>query len=66
MIYKGISEMVGPFRPATVFGTKTMPVELIRLGLAFQETRDGQALVLGADEISQLTPAAKFSRIGVK
>ena len=34
MIYRGISEMVGLFGPATLFGTKTLPVELIRQGLA--------------------------------
>jgi tetratricopeptide (TPR) repeat protein len=44
IIYMGNNEMVGPFGPATVFGAKAPPVELVRLGLALQETRVGQAL----------------------
>ena len=44
IIYMGNNEMVGPFGAATVFGAKAPPLALVRLGLALQETRLGQAL----------------------
>jgi tetratricopeptide (TPR) repeat protein len=44
IIYMGNNEMVGPFGAATVFGAKAPPLALVRLGLALQETRIGQAL----------------------
>lgn len=44
IIYMGNNEMVGPFGAATVFGAKAPPLALVRLGLALQEARIGQAL----------------------
>ena len=61
IIYMGNNEMVGPFGPATVFGAKAPPVELVRLGLALQETRVGQALAaLGRRLKSKSSGAASW------
>jgi tetratricopeptide (TPR) repeat protein len=45
IIYLGNNEMVGPFGAATVFGAKALPLEVVRLNLAIQQTRLGQLLV---------------------
>ena len=42
VIYMGNNEVVGPFGPGTVFGNQTMPLPLIRAGLALKATRIGQ------------------------
>lgn len=61
IIYMGNNEMVGPFGPATVFGAKAPPVELVRLGLALQETRVGRALAaLGRRLKSKSSGAASW------
>ena len=50
VIYMGNNEVVGPFGPGTVFGNKTMPLSMIRGGLALKATRTGQLFeaLLGA------------------
>jgi tetratricopeptide (TPR) repeat protein len=45
IIYMGNNEMVGPFGAVTVFGAQAPPLELVRLGLAIQQTRIGQLLM---------------------
>jgi Flp pilus assembly protein TadD len=45
IIYMGNNEMVGPFGAATVFGSKAPPLAFVRLNLALQQTRIGQALM---------------------
>jgi tetratricopeptide (TPR) repeat protein len=45
IVYMGNNEMVGPFGAATVFGARALPLGLVRLNLALQETRTGQFLV---------------------
>ncbi|HXR06954.1 MAG TPA: tetratricopeptide repeat protein, partial [Candidatus Acidoferrum sp.] len=52
VIYMGNNEVVGPFGAGTVFGSQTMPLPLIRAGLALKATRTGQLLdaVRGASE----------------
>jgi tetratricopeptide (TPR) repeat protein len=42
VIYMGNNEVVGPFGAGTVFGSQTMPLRLIRGGLALKATRTGQ------------------------
>src|ERR1017187_8703858 len=42
VIYMGNNEVVGPFGAGTVFGSQTMPLPLIRDGLALKATRTGQ------------------------
>ncbi len=42
VIYMGNNEVVGPFGAGTVFGSQTMPLPLIRAGLALKATRTGQ------------------------
>ena len=42
VIYMGNNEVVGPFGAGTVFGGQTMPLPLIRAGLALKATRTGQ------------------------
>ena len=42
VIYMGNNEVVGPFGAGTVFGSQTMPLPLIRAGLALKATRAGQ------------------------
>ena len=42
VIYMGNNEVVGPFGAGTVFGSQTMPLSLIRAGLALKATRTGQ------------------------
>jgi len=44
VIYMGNNEVVGPFGAGTVFGSQTMPLPLIRAGLALKATRTGQLL----------------------
>jgi len=44
IIYMGNNEMVGPFGAATVFGSQAPPLALVRLNLALQQSRLGQAL----------------------
>jgi len=43
VIYMGNNEVVGPFGAGTVFGSQTLPLPLIRGGLALKATRIGQA-----------------------
>jgi len=52
VIYMGNNEVVGPFGAGTVFGSQTMPLPLIRAGLALKATRTGQLLgaLRGASE----------------
>ncbi len=45
LIYMGNNEMVGPFGAATVFGSQAPPLAFVRLSLALQQTRLGQALM---------------------
>lgn len=42
VIYMGNNEIVGPYGAGTVFGSQTMPLPLIRAGLALKATRIGQ------------------------
>jgi tetratricopeptide (TPR) repeat protein len=42
IVYMGNNEMVGPFGAATVFGSQSPPLALVRLNLAIQQTRVGQ------------------------
>ena len=42
VIYLGNNEVVGPFGAGTVFGSQTLPLPLIRAGLALKATRIGQ------------------------
>jgi tetratricopeptide (TPR) repeat protein len=42
VIYMGNNEVVGPFGAGTIFGNQTLPLSLIRAGLALKETRTGQ------------------------
>ncbi len=42
VIYMGNNEVVGPFGAGTVFGSQTLPLPLIRAGLALKATRTGQ------------------------
>src|ERR1035438_7807613 len=42
VIYMGNNEVVGPFGAGTVFGSQTMPLPLIRDGLALKATKVGQ------------------------
>lgn len=42
VIYMGNNEVVGPFGAGTVFGNQTLPLSLIRDGLALKATRTGQ------------------------
>jgi tetratricopeptide (TPR) repeat protein len=44
VIYMGNNEVVGPFGAGTVFGSQTMPLPLIRAGLALKATRTGEWL----------------------
>ena len=43
VIYMGNNEVVGPFGAGTVFGSQTLPLSLIRAGLALKATRTGQS-----------------------
>ncbi len=45
IVYMGNNEMVGPFGAATVFGSQAPPLPLVRLSLALQQTRLGQAMM---------------------
>jgi tetratricopeptide (TPR) repeat protein len=45
IIYMGNNEMVGPFGAATVFGAKALPLAMVRLDLALQQSRVGQLIV---------------------
>lgn len=45
IIYMGNNEMVGPFGAVSVFGPQAPRAAFVRLGLAIQRTRLGQALV---------------------
>jgi tetratricopeptide (TPR) repeat protein len=45
IVYMGNNEMVGPFGAATVFGSQAPPLAFVRLNLALQQTRLGQALM---------------------
>ncbi len=45
IVYMGNNEMVGPFGAVSVFGPQAPPAAFVRLGLAIQRTRLGQALV---------------------
>src|SRR5207302_4083181 len=51
IVYMGNNEMVGPFGAATVFGAKAPPRVLVRLGLAAQRLRLGQALARLAEKV---------------
>jgi len=42
IVYMGNNEMVGPFGAATVFGSQSPPLALVRLNLAIQKFRVGQ------------------------
>jgi tetratricopeptide (TPR) repeat protein len=42
VIYMGNNEVVGPFGAGTVFGNQTLPLPLIRAGLALKATKTGQ------------------------
>ena len=42
VIYRGNTEVVGPFGAGTVFGTQTAPLAMIRAGLALKATKTGQ------------------------
>jgi tetratricopeptide (TPR) repeat protein len=42
VIYMGNNEVVGPYGAGTVFGSQTLPLPLIRAGLALKVTRIGQ------------------------
>lgn len=44
ILYIGNNEVVGPFGAGTVFGSQTMPLPLIRAGIALKATRTGQWL----------------------
>lgn len=45
IVYMGNNEMVGPYGAATVFGAQAPRWQLVRLGLAIQQTRTGQLLM---------------------
>ena len=45
IVYMGNNEMVGPFGAVSIFGPQAPPAAFVRLGLAIQRTRLGQALV---------------------
>jgi tetratricopeptide (TPR) repeat protein len=53
IVYMGNNEMVGPFGAATVFGARTPPRALVRLGLAIQTTRLGQLLGALARQVAR-------------
>jgi tetratricopeptide (TPR) repeat protein len=42
IVYMGNNEMVGPFGAATIFGSQSPPLPLVRLNLAVQKMRVGQ------------------------
>ena len=42
VIYMGNNEVVGPFGAGTVFGSQTLPLPLIRAGVALKATKTGQ------------------------
>ena len=42
VVYMGNNEVVGPYGAGTVFGSQTLPLPLIRAGLALKATRTGQ------------------------
>ncbi|HTL16095.1 MAG TPA: tetratricopeptide repeat protein [Patescibacteria group bacterium] len=44
VVYMGNNEFVGPFGPATVFGSQVPPLGAIHFNLAIKETRIGQLL----------------------
>lgn len=44
VIYMGNNEMIGPFGPSTVFGSRVPAVGLVRANLATKATRTGQLL----------------------
>jgi tetratricopeptide (TPR) repeat protein len=44
VIYMGNNEVVGPFGAGTVFGTRAMPLPLVRANVALKTTRMGQWL----------------------
>ena len=48
IIYMGNNELLGPFGASTVFGPQAPPAALVRIHLALQRTRLGQALLLSA------------------
>jgi tetratricopeptide (TPR) repeat protein len=60
IVYMGNNEMVGPFGPATVFGAKAPPLELVRLGLALQKTHIGQALAALGRRLKGKSAAASW------
>ena len=45
IVYLGNNEMVGPYGAATIFGAQAPPCWLVRMLLALQRTRVGQALM---------------------
>ncbi len=45
LLYIGNNEMVGPFGAATAFGNKAAPLPIVKLNVAVQQTRVGQAAV---------------------
>src|SRR5262249_45621312 len=45
IIYMGNNEMIGPFGPSTVFGSRSPPLWFVRLNLAIQRTRLGQLVL---------------------
>ena len=45
IIYMGNNEMVGPYGAVTVFGAKALPLGVVRLSLALQQTRVGQVIM---------------------
>jgi tetratricopeptide (TPR) repeat protein len=51
IVYMGNNEMVGPYGAATVFGAQAPPRFLVRLGLAAQRLRVGQALARLAEKV---------------
>lgn len=62
IVYMGNNEMIGPYGAATVFGPKAPSLWFVRLTLALQRTRTGQALTALARRVRepQTTPQAEW------
>ncbi len=52
LIYMGNNEVIGPYGPATVFGSQSPPLPLVRAGVAARGTRTGQAVKVLAERLA--------------
>jgi tetratricopeptide (TPR) repeat protein len=59
ILYMGNNEMVGPFGPASVFGSQAPPWQLVRLSLELQRTRIGQLAMTLARRFEEKKPATQ-------